>query len=97
MDRTTFFVSILFRAKTLRSKDAKGRVLSLSKDLFVSLQQFNLSKNKWQIRQGAKSLLAIGSLIADEYREFERRLDGNFKLVWSEKQNGDIVGVRSQD
>jgi hypothetical protein len=35
--------------------------------LFVSLQQFNLSKNKWQIRQGAKSLLAIGSLIADEY------------------------------
>jgi hypothetical protein len=67
LDRTTFFVSILFRAKTLRSKDAKGRVLSLSKDLFVSLQQFNLSKNKWQIRQGAKSLLAIGSLIADEY------------------------------
>ena len=49
-------------------------------------QQFNLSKNKWQVRQGAKSLLAIGSLIADEYREFERRLDGNFKLVWSEKQ-----------
>ena len=49
-------------------------------------QQFNLSKNKWQIRQGAKSLLAIGSVIADEYREFERRLDGNFKLVWSEKQ-----------
>ena len=49
-------------------------------------QQFNLSKNKWQIRQGAKSLLAIGSIIADEYREFERRLDGNFKLVWQEKQ-----------
>jgi len=49
-------------------------------------QQFNLSKNKWQIRQGAKSLLAIGSIIADEYREFERRLEGSFKLVWSEKQ-----------
>ncbi len=49
-------------------------------------QQFNLSKNKWQIRQGAKFLLAIGSIIADEYREFERRLDGNFKLVWSETQ-----------
>ncbi|MEI6442457.1 MAG: collagen-like protein [Nostocales cyanobacterium ELA583] len=49
-------------------------------------QQFNLSKNKWQIRQGAKSLLAIGSIIADEYREFERRLEGNFKLVWLEKQ-----------
>jgi hypothetical protein len=53
--------------------------------LFVSLQQFNLSKNKWQIRQGAKSLLAIGSLIADEYREFERRLDGRSaqqKISW---------------
>ncbi|MTJ50659.1 collagen-like protein [Dolichospermum sp. UHCC 0259] len=49
-------------------------------------QQFNLSKNKWQIRQGAKSLLAIGSVIADEYREFERRLNGSFKLVWLEKQ-----------
>ncbi len=49
-------------------------------------QQFNLSKNKWQIRQGAKSLLAIGSIIADEYREFEKRLEGSFKLIWSEKQ-----------
>lgn len=49
-------------------------------------QEFNLSKNKWQIRQGAKSLLAIGSIIVDEYREFERRLDGTFKLVWSEKK-----------
>ena len=49
-------------------------------------QQFNLSKNKWQFRQGAKSLLAIGSIIADEYREFERRLDGSFKLVWLEKK-----------
>ncbi|MDD1416077.1 collagen-like protein [Dolichospermum sp. ST_con] len=49
-------------------------------------QQFNLSKNKWQIRQGAKSLLAIGSIISDEYREFERRLNGTFKLVWSKKQ-----------
>ena len=33
-----------------------------------------------------KSLLAIGSIIADEYREFERRLEGSFKLVWLEKQ-----------
>ncbi|MTJ10745.1 MULTISPECIES: collagen-like protein [unclassified Anabaena] len=49
-------------------------------------QQLNLSKNKWQIRQGANSLLAIGSVIADEYREFERRLDGTLKLIWQEKK-----------
>ncbi|MBD2269708.1 collagen-like protein [Anabaena sp. FACHB-1391] len=49
-------------------------------------QQFSLSKNKWQIRQGAKSLLATGSILADEYREFEQRLEGSFKLVWQEKQ-----------
>ncbi|BAZ88186.1 hypothetical protein [Dolichospermum compactum] len=30
-------------------------------------------------------MLAIGSVIADEYREFERRLDGSFKLVRPEK------------
>jgi hypothetical protein len=49
-------------------------------------QQFNLSKNKWLQRQGAVYLLAAGSVIADEYREFERRLEGTFKLIWQEKQ-----------
>ena len=46
----------------------------------------NLSKNKWQTRQGANSLLATGSIVANEYREFERRLEGTFELVWQEKQ-----------
>jgi hypothetical protein len=49
-------------------------------------KQFNLSKNKWNIRTGAASLLAPGSAIADEYREFEQRLEGDFKLVWQDKQ-----------
>lgn len=49
-------------------------------------QQFNLSKNKWNLRQGATALLAPGSVIADQYREFDRRLQGNFKLNWQEKQ-----------
>ncbi|MDZ7963210.1 MAG: collagen-like protein [Aulosira sp. DedQUE10] len=49
-------------------------------------KQFNLSKNKWNIRNGAVSLLASGSVIADEYREFDRRLEGAFQLNWQEKQ-----------
>jgi hypothetical protein len=49
-------------------------------------QQFNLSKNKWNLRTGATSLLAPGSIIADEYREFDKRLEGTFQLVWQDKQ-----------
>jgi hypothetical protein len=49
-------------------------------------KQFNLSKNKWQQRQGATSLLAVGSVINDEYQEFEKRLEGTLKLIWQEKQ-----------
>ncbi|TVP63289.1 MAG: collagen-like protein [Nodularia sp. (in: Bacteria)] len=49
-------------------------------------EQFNLSKNKWNIRQGANSLLAPGSVIADEYREFEQRLETTFQLVWQEEE-----------
>jgi hypothetical protein len=37
-------------------------------------KQFALSKNKWNLRTGATSLLAPGSIVADEYREFEQRL-----------------------
>lgn len=49
-------------------------------------QKLQLSKNKWQLRQGATSLLATGSIIADEYREFVKRLEGSLKLIWQEKQ-----------
>jgi hypothetical protein len=49
-------------------------------------KEFNLSKNKWQQRQGATSLLAAGSVIADEYREFEKRIERSFQLIWQEKQ-----------
>lgn len=52
----------------------------------LATQQFNLSKNKWNLRQGATALLAFGSVITDEYREFDRRLEGTFKLIWQEKQ-----------
>jgi hypothetical protein len=73
----------IVNAKEALADDQPTAVIGISQ---LANQQFNLSKNKWQIRPGAKSLLAIGSVIADEYREFERRLDGSFKLVWLEKQ-----------
>ncbi|WP_414569668.1 collagen-like protein [Nostoc sp. CCY 9925] len=47
---------------------------------------FKLSKNKWNVRQGAVSLLAPGSAIADNYREFEQRLEEAFQIVWQERQ-----------
>ncbi|MEH2030494.1 MAG: collagen-like protein [Nostoc sp.] len=49
-------------------------------------KQFNLSKNKWNQRIGAASLLAPGAAIADDYREFEQRLEEAFQIVWQERQ-----------
>jgi hypothetical protein len=49
-------------------------------------KQFNLSKNKWNLRQGATALLAPGSVIADEYREFEQRLEESVRVVWQERE-----------
>lgn len=49
-------------------------------------KQFNLSKNKWNLRTGATSLLAPGSVIADEYREFDQRLEATVQVLWQEKQ-----------
>ncbi|MEH2422797.1 MAG: collagen-like protein [Nostoc sp.] len=49
-------------------------------------KQFNLSKNKWNLRKGATSLLAPGSAIADDYSEFEQRLEAAFQIVWQERQ-----------
>ncbi|MDF5707763.1 MAG: collagen-like protein [Nostoc sp. S4] len=48
---------------------------------------FNLSKNKWNLRQGAIYLLAPGSAIADNYREFEQRLEEAFQIVWQETES----------
>ncbi|MCW5313266.1 collagen-like protein [Nostoc sp. KVJ3] len=46
----------------------------------------NLSKNKWNQRIGATSLLAPGSAIADDYLEFEHRREEAFQIVWQERQ-----------
>lgn len=52
----------------------------------VAIAQLNgrdisLSKNLWQRRNGATALLAPGSVIADEYREFIEQISGSFRLV----------------
>ncbi|MGB7520774.1 MAG: hypothetical protein WA896_14185, partial [Spirulinaceae cyanobacterium] len=43
----------------------------------------SLSKNIWQTRRGANSLLASGSIISDEYDEFVERVEGEFQVVWN--------------
>jgi hypothetical protein len=49
-------------------------------------KQFNLSKNKWNTLTGAAALLAPGSVINDEYQEFEKRLEATFALSWQDKE-----------
>lgn len=44
---------------------------------------YALSKNKFQTRSGAASVLAPGSVIADQYREFIERIETSFQLVWN--------------
>jgi hypothetical protein len=44
---------------------------------------FRLSKNVFQTRNGAASLLAPGSVIADEYQEFVERLERSVQVVWN--------------
>ena len=55
---------------------------------FLELQNksIRLTKNRWIARNGAVSLLAPGSVIADKYREFDRRIERDFQVVWLEKQ-----------
>lgn len=42
-----------------------------------------LSKNVFQSRNGATSLLAPGSVMADEYQEFVERLEQSVQFVWN--------------
>ena len=47
---------------------------------------FTLSKNEWETKTGAVSLLAPGSLIADRYQELVNRLESTVLLVWDAPQ-----------
>ncbi|AKG20033.1 hypothetical protein [Calothrix sp. 336/3] len=49
-------------------------------------QSVSLSKNLWNTSNGASALLAPGSIIAEQYREFQERILGDFQLNWQERQ-----------
>jgi hypothetical protein len=49
-------------------------------------QGFTLSKNQWDTRQGAKALLAPGSVIEDEYLVLTERIERPFLLIWNAPQ-----------
>jgi hypothetical protein len=63
---------------------------------------FALSKNIFQTRNGAASLLAPGSVIADGYREFVDRVETSFQVVWNAKRSltdfsGETVTISLED
>ncbi len=47
---------------------------------------FTLSRNEWETRTGAASLLAPGSIIGDEYQELIARHEHTVLLVWDAPQ-----------
>ncbi len=46
-------------------------------------QIFVLSKHIWETRRGASNLLGSNSIIADEYRQFIKRIEKPVELVWN--------------
>jgi len=70
----------LINRKEALSPDQPNATVSMSE---LNNRVFALSKNKFQIRNGAVSLLASGSIIADQYREFVERLETSFQVVWN--------------
>ena len=47
---------------------------------------FTLSRNKWETKTGATSLLAPGSIVEDEYQELVERQEHTVLLVWDAAQ-----------
>ncbi|VEP17014.1 conserved hypothetical protein [Hyella patelloides LEGE 07179] len=47
---------------------------------------FTLSRNEWETKTGATSLLAPGSIVADEYQELVARHEHTVLLVWDASQ-----------
>jgi hypothetical protein len=76
-------LSIIHGTQELKSDNPTVKV-PLSQAINKSI---DLSKNKWNIRNGASALLAPGSIISEQYREFERRIEGTFQLDWNEQKS----------
>lgn len=73
----------LVKGKTQLGADNPKAELNFSE---LQNKSIRLSINRWIARNGAVSLLAPGSVIADKYREFDKRIERDFQLVWQEKQ-----------
>ncbi|MBF2088473.1 MAG: collagen-like protein [Synechococcales cyanobacterium K44_A2020_017] len=50
-------------------------------------QPVSLSRNIWATRRGASTLLASGSIVADEYREFVERAEQTVQLNWAAERS----------
>lgn len=50
-------------------------------------KSFKLSQNRWRTQTGATSLLAPGSIIADEYKEFVDRWETSLQVVWNDPRS----------
>ncbi len=73
----------LVKGKTQLAADNPKALLNFSE---LQDKSIRLSKNRWIVRSGAVSLLAPGSVIADKYSEFDRRIERDFQVVWLELQ-----------
>ncbi len=73
----------LVKGKTQLAADNPTAELNFSE---LRNKSIRLSINRWIYNNGAVSLLAPGSVIADKYREFDKRIERDFQVVWQEKQ-----------
>jgi hypothetical protein len=71
-------LTLIKRTETLPPDNPKATV----KMLDLQDKVFALSKNIFQTHNGATSVLAPGSAIADEYREFVDRIENSVQVVW---------------
>lgn len=78
-DGTLGRLTLIQRSETLSADNPKVTVgMAQLQD-----QVFALSKNIFQTRNGAPSVLAPGSVIADQYLEFVERAESSFQVVWN--------------
>lgn len=64
--------------------DAPSQTVRLSE---LSDRTLNLSRNLWRTQRGAAALLAPGSVVQDQYREFAGRLEKQVQVVWDTDQS----------
>ncbi|AFZ17422.1 hypothetical protein [Allocoleopsis franciscana] len=78
-DGTLGRITLIQRSETLAADNPTVTVgMAQLKD-----QVFPLSKNIFQTRKGASSVLAPGSVMADQYLEFVERAESSFQVVWN--------------